>query len=116
MANTTQSRKWTVMIYLAGDNNLAAEMIWSIKEMKRVNNIGPDGPVTVLVLFDPPAGLPPQGYVITSGDQDNLLINEARPASEFLGADKKGKTNEALNTGDPKTLLRFISHGLDNYD
>src|SRR5882724_13693728 len=30
------ARKWTVMVYLAGDNNLSDECVWAISEMKRV--------------------------------------------------------------------------------
>ena len=27
---------WTIMVYLAGDNNLSDEMIWALKEIYRV--------------------------------------------------------------------------------
>lgn len=122
-----KKRKWTVMIYLAGDNNLSSEMIWSIKEMKRVKKIGPRGLVTVLVLFDPPPNLPAQAYVITHGDDDNKLIKEAKLAA-IVNKGKKGDvktlaldpdesfTVEPINTGDPGTLFQFISYGLDRYE
>ena len=122
-----RKRKWTVMIYLAGDNNLSSEMIWSIKEMKRVNKIGPREPITVLVLFDPPPNLPAQAYVITHGDKDNKLIREAKLAA-IVNKGKKGgaktlaldpgksSTVHPINTGDPGTLFQFISYGLEKYD
>ena len=68
---------WTIMVYLAGDNNLSSEMIYTIKEMKRAKRLGAKGEITVLVLFDPPHGLPAQGYLISSGDKDNQLSQEA---------------------------------------
>lgn len=77
MKDTTAKRKWTVMICLAGDNSLSAEMIYNIKDMKRVPNINSKDPVTVIVLLDPAKGLPTQGYVINPVDEDNQLIHEA---------------------------------------
>ena len=29
-----EKRNWAVMVYLAGDNNLSEEMVWSLQEMK----------------------------------------------------------------------------------
>ena len=45
-------KKWTVMVYLAGDNNLSEEMIYSIKEMYRV---GASQDFAVTIQFDPSA-------------------------------------------------------------
>jgi clostripain len=127
--NIAGERLWTVMVYLAGDNNLSSEMIYSIKEMKKVEGVGPDGPVTVLVLFDPPPGLPAQVYAVNHGDKDNQLIHEANLAASVNGKSTKGvptKTlvinpngdfkTEDINTGDPGTLYQFINIGIDNYE
>ena len=55
--------EWTVMVYLAGDNNLSEEMIYAIKEMYRV---GTNNQFEVIVKFDPSAiGPGPQDYVIS---------------------------------------------------
>jgi hypothetical protein len=35
MPETNQKKSWTVMVYLAGENNLAEECIYALKEMKR---------------------------------------------------------------------------------
>ena len=45
-------KQWTVMVYLAGDNNLSEEMIYSIKEMYRV---GASQDFAVTIQFDPSA-------------------------------------------------------------
>lgn len=132
MANSRKVGKWTVMVCLAGDNNLSGEMIYAIKEMKRVEKISPDGPVTVIVLFDPSQGLPTQGYVINPGDIDNQLIKEARligavaktSGSETVThvreinpavADVAGTEISRINTGDPETLIQLISDYLNKY-
>src|SRR5262245_41163150 len=45
-------KQWTIMVYLAGDNNLSDEMVWALKELYRV---GAPAGVTVTVQFDPSA-------------------------------------------------------------
>jgi hypothetical protein len=42
-------RKWTIMIYMAGDNNLDAEGIIDLQESKR---IGSTDEVAILAQFD----------------------------------------------------------------
>lgn len=57
-------KNWTVMIYLAGDNNLSQECIWAIKEMYRVG-LHPDANVAVVAQFDSVAeGVPVTKYDI----------------------------------------------------
>ena len=78
-------RQWTVMVYLAGDNNLREECLWAIKEIKRVKV---KNEVTVTALFDPGQGIPPQIYattkpdlakigIATQDDQDGKLLDQA---------------------------------------
>lgn len=139
MKSTANQRKWTVMICLAGDNNLSAEMIYNIKELKRVEKISPIGPVTVVALFDPANGLPTQGYVVKPGDVDNQLIKEADLVGVVKGTKpgapaqvkvvpssfattlaenvlaKPGTKLSSLNTGDPHTLAQAINIYLNAY-
>jgi hypothetical protein len=44
---------WTLMVYLAGDNNLSDDMIWALKEVYRV---GPPEGVAITLQFDPLVG------------------------------------------------------------
>lgn len=128
MAISKIQRKWTVMIYLAGDNNLSSEMIYAIKEMKRVGKIGFGQAVTVLALFDPARGLPTQAYIIESGDKDNELMGQAHHVSAVIGEKSDGRRSTTFilnpiinpnedtnivpfNTGDPEPLFQFISYG-----
>src|SRR5215475_4875569 len=93
----SMARKWTVMVCLAGDNNLSSEMIYAIKEMKRVEKVGPHGDVTAIVLFDPSEGLPTQSYVINSdspGDVDDQLRKEARLIGSVKKNGKRGIVRE----------------------
>jgi len=67
--------KWTVMVYLAGDNNLSEEMIYAIKEMYR---IGTNDQFKVIVQFDPSAiGPETRHYVISRQDIDRFKSDNA---------------------------------------
>lgn len=89
------------MVYLAGDTQdmLSAEMIFSLKQMKEVDAIGPDKPVTVLALFDPcsrECGL--ERYVINksaSMDKDCEKLDERDSLKD--------------------SLLEFVQWGIENY-
>ncbi|MFN0084128.1 MAG: clostripain-related cysteine peptidase [Blastocatellia bacterium] len=59
----TTKRKWTVLVYLAGDNNLSAEMIFGLLEMKAAG-VDPRDVAVVAQLNPKGDGLPTQRFVI----------------------------------------------------
>lgn len=64
-------KEWTVMVYMAGDNNLSDECLWAIKEMYRVGLQGDD--VAVVTLYESKA----RGVPIICYDMGNLPEPEA---------------------------------------
>src|SRR5687768_9073014 len=56
------NKKWIVLVYQAGDNNLSEEMVYALKEMRRIGTT-PEFKERgrVLALFDP-RGVPPRLY------------------------------------------------------
>jgi hypothetical protein len=57
--NKHDERKWTVMVYLAGDNNLSEEMVYALKEMFRIGNNPEIRKIArVVVQFDPKGARP----------------------------------------------------------
>jgi inorganic pyrophosphatase len=105
-------------------------MVYNIKEMKRVEKISPDGPVTVIALLDPTNELPTQAYVIDPGDVDNRLITEA----QLIGAVRKNEKGRVrtnivvaptidkpdievtrVNTGNPKILSELITKFFEDF-
>src|SRR5262245_43869745 len=71
---------WTVMVYLAGDNNLTSECLFAMSEMKKAL---PGDKINVIAQFDPQDDhLPTQRYEINrKGENTTLfedLIDEAR--------------------------------------
>jgi pentapeptide MXKDX repeat protein len=93
---------WTVMVYLAGDNNLTSECLFALTEMKRSS---PGKHVNVIAQFDPrDEHLPTHRYEINRRGSDTPLfddiIDEARynPATgevEFTYESARAKELEA---------------------
>jgi Clostripain family len=91
-------RKWTVMVYLAGDNNLDGAGMVDLNEMKKV---GSNDDVAVVAQFD------------RSGTKNHtkryFLRKGGTPAADVVG--DLGETN----TGDPKVLEDFILWTMGTY-
>ena len=72
---------WTVMVYLAGDNNLTDESVFALTEMKQVNT---DDRIAVIAQLDPKSGsIPSRRYVINRGPAEPAAPN-CRPALALL--------------------------------
>lgn len=91
-------RKWTVMIYLAGDNNLDSAGVADLKEMKTV---GSNDDVAVVAQFD------------RSGPKNHTKRYFLRKGGSLAG-DAAGDLGET-NTGDPKVLEDFILWAAEKY-
>src|SRR5215472_4399173 len=93
MSGSNDKKKWTIMLYLAGNNDLSDEMVWTLTELFRVRM---PKQIAVTVQFDPLAKgsrlYPPQSPVDIDG------------AFRFEG-DPLGPNIEAEN---PNVLATFI--------
>lgn len=105
-ASHTRRPTWTFMLYLAGDNNLGDEMVWTLKEIFRV---GVPRDVAVTAQLDLPAARGVRGYRPTSAlDGDGVF----RVLHRSAGAER--------DSGDPDALVDFIVDSIqtapaDNY-
>jgi hypothetical protein len=98
---------WTVLVYMAGDNDLEAD---AVRDMNEMEQAGSDGNVQVIVQFDR-AGRAGDGErwsstrrYLVARDEDPVQITS--PFLEDLGE---------LNTGDAQTLADFITWGVRSY-
>jgi hypothetical protein len=93
---TTRGEKaaWTVLVYLAGDNNLDQSGVGDLLEMKKV---GSTPRVNVVAEFDRGSGRGAKRYLLRKGGT--------------LAADAVASVGR-LNTGDPKNLLDFVRWGV----
>jgi hypothetical protein len=95
---TNTKRNWTIMVYLAGDNNLDSAGVVDLNEMKTV---GTTDQVAVLAQFDR-AGA--KGATVRYCLRKGTPI--AKDALQTLGE---------TNMGDPKVLEDFVTWGVTNY-
>ena len=90
-------KKWTFMVYLAGDNSLASAGLVDLKEMKKV---GSTDQINVVAQFDNGKGHRTVRYVLTKGG-----------SLEKDAVKSLGKTN----TGDPAVLTAFVDWAVTQY-
>ncbi len=87
--------KWTFMVYLAGDNNLASAGDADLAEMRAV---GSTADVNVVAQFDS----------ANAGGASRFLLKQAGVGEQV---EKLGE----IDSGDPKTLTEFIDWAAKNY-
>lgn len=127
--NSLTPPTWTVMIYMAGDNNLTEECIYSLTEMKKADVTG--NGLKVFAQYDPKDELlPVQRYEINKcgqpeGPLAEDLIDWVRANGEFhcesdnkkelerFSQEHKERPGEGFS-GDPAALFNFVAYCLDN--
>ncbi len=97
MKRSIAEKSWTVMVYMAGDNNLDPEGSLDLKEMKKA---GSSDDVSIIAQFDRAAGHTARRYYLRKG---GIVTGDAVAS---LGK---------VNTGDPASLENFILWGIENY-
>ncbi|HYY98553.1 MAG TPA: clostripain-related cysteine peptidase [Pyrinomonadaceae bacterium] len=100
-----EEKDWTVIVYLAGDNNLSEEMLYSLKEMKLA---GSNPQVNVIAMFDPnEPELPTQRFILNaSGEPGGLLTHDLIDTDEFHAVDPE------VNAADPDVIAEFMFKGI----
>lgn len=91
------TKKWTILVYLAGDNNLDEDGVRDIAEMAKV---GSTTDINIVAQFDRAGTAGTQRFYITKGggyEKDSIA--------------NLGETN----TGDPKVLIDFLKWGIKTY-
>lgn len=91
------ARKWTVLAWLAGDNNLEPNAFTDIKEMKRV---GSNDDIDIVVQLDTMHDNKTRRYHLSKG------TDLAKDLVEELGE---------TNTGDPQVAIDFLTWGMAKY-
>ena len=111
-------RTWTVVVYMAADNDLESAAIKDINEMESVNYEGM--PISVLALIDRSPGYDQTNgnwtdtrlYEIAS-DTTNTTINSRRISCARLGLTTKDETE--LDMADPLNLSYLLSFAKEEY-
>lgn len=98
MPDALPQKQWTVMVYLAGDNNLDSAGVVDLEEMKQV---GSTADVNILAQFDRQAG---------NRNTKRYYLRKDTSLKQDIVADL-GETN----TGDPNVLRDFVLWGAATY-
>ena len=93
----SEGRKWTVMIYMAADNNLSDQGHLDLIRMKEA---GSSDKVAILAQYDPHNTLSTNRYFLKKGG---------------LPHDDVVETLGETNTGNPSTLMEFVQWGITNF-
>lgn len=92
-SNSVTGNKWTVMIYLDADNELAP---WALTDIEEMQKIGSTQNVTIILQYDK-EGATTKRYKVEKGSLTLL---------EDLGE---------LNMSDPETIENFVTYSVSNY-
>ena len=89
---------WTVMVYLAGDNNLSSECLFALTEMKKAT---PGEQINVLAQFDPrDEYVPTHRYEINRNGSDSTLFDDIIDTAKFDSKSRevrfKNESNNAV--------------------
>lgn len=108
----TAEKNWTVMIYLAADNDLES---YAITDFLEISKIGSDDKVNLLVQFDRI-----EGYNADYGNWTichRFYVTAGMLPSEFNGLSDwgDGKGGREVDMGAATTLTDFINWGVTNY-
>jgi hypothetical protein len=97
MGDQHKLKKWTLMVYLAGDNNLEA---YGTKDLGEMATVGSSDHVAIVAQFD--------------------RMSDQRTRRYYISANRDLETNciaelPEVNTGDPSALLDFITWACQTY-
>ncbi|MEK7855141.1 MAG: clostripain-related cysteine peptidase, partial [Acidobacteriota bacterium] len=105
------TKEWTIMIYMAGDNNLSVDMAYALEQIKGVAGDGPDSP-NLFVYYDGNSPSIPTLYCDFSDPKKPKYVRSFRVPDKLY--DVPEKPNE--NAADRKSMLNFINWCLNDVE
>ena len=97
------NKKWTIMIYMAGDNNLAVDMAYAMEQIKGVAAEGADSP-NLFVYYDGNSPSIPTLYCDFSEPKNPRYVRSYKVPNKLYGPTRKRNENAA----DRQSILNFV--------
>ena len=97
-------KEWTIMIYMAGDNNLAVDMAYAMEQIKGVAAEGADSP-NLFVYYDGNSPSIPTLYCDFSEPQNPRYVRSYKVPDKLYGRTRKRNENAA----DRQSILNFVN-------
>ena len=96
-------KEWTIMIYMAGDNNLAVDMAYAMEQIKEVADEGAESP-NLFVYYDGNSPSIPTLYCDFSQPRKPRYVRSYKVPNKLYPVPKK----ENENAADPRSILNFV--------
>ncbi len=98
------NKEWTIMIYMAGDNNLAVDMAYALEQLKQVAGDGADSP-NLFVYYDGNSPSIPTLYCDFSERAKPKYVRAFKVPDKLYPVPEKQNENAA----DDKSVLNFVN-------
>jgi hypothetical protein len=98
-----ENKEWTIMIYMAGDNNLAVDMAYALEQIKGIAGSGADN-ANLFVYYDGNSPSIPTLYCDFSEPDAPKYVRSFRVADKLYPT--SAKPNE--NAADKRSVLNFV--------
>jgi len=98
-----QEKEWTIMIYMAGDNNLAVDMAYAMEQIKGVAAVGEDSP-NLFVYYDGNSPSIPTLYCDFSEPGKARYVRSYKVPNKLYTVPKKHNENAA----DKYSIVNFV--------
>jgi hypothetical protein len=96
-------KEWTIMIYMAGDNNLAVDMAYAMEQIKGVAAVGAESP-NLFVYYDGNSPAIPTLYCDFSEPGKPRYVRSYKVPNKLYAVPKK----ENENAADRRSILNFV--------
>ncbi len=96
-------KEWTIMIYMAGDNNLAVDMAYAMEQIKGVAEEGADSP-NLFVYYDGNSPEIPTLYCDFSEQHKARYVRSFKVPNKLYQVPKKANENAA----DSRSIFNFV--------
>src|SRR5688572_17644547 len=96
-------KEWTIMIYMAGDNNLAVDMAYAMEQIKGVAEQGADSP-NLFVYYDGNSPAIPTLYCDFSEPGRERYVRSYRVPDKLYTVPRK----ENENAADKRSIINFV--------
>jgi cysteine peptidase C11 family protein len=96
-------KEWTIMVYMAGDNNLAVDMAYAMEQIKGVAASGADSP-NLFVYYDGNSPAIPTLYCDFSEPGKSRYVRSYKVPNKPFQVPKK----ENENAANPRSILNFV--------
>jgi hypothetical protein len=98
-----KEKEWTIMIYMAGDNNLAVDMAYAMEQIKSVAATGTDSP-NLFVYYDGNSPAIPTLYCDFSEPGKPRYVRSYKVPNKLYGVTRKHNENAA----DRLSIINFV--------